>query len=902
MAASRTGHIYSLYIFILYLGLCIVVNCNPVSAGINLTPCRMHNVTELDCSNLALTSIPANLSTDLEILNLHGNNITVIEDGDFKDLQNLKHLDLSNNYIIDVESGAFTGLDKLQTLLLAENLISDVREQALEKIPSLQHLELQHNSLYTIPKALTPLKKLEVLDLSNNLLHSVNFNQSFRNLSSLKVLNLGGNQIRAIHDFNFAGLNGTELDRLVLAHNILQVIKQESFLYFSSISYLDLTGTLITPTYMGEVLYGLQNVRLHTLCLREMNWKQIDDGTFQALSDTTIKTLDLSSNLLSELTTNIFPLASLRALDLANNKLELIEPEVLTSLRHLKSLNLTGNELKDYPVLSSVKNTLLDLSLSDNQLRGEIPHGAFTGLTKLTSLDLSMNQISGTLQPGIFGGQAMTLNGLNISHNHISNISREVFYNTTVLKTLDLSYNSLKSVQGDMPFRHLYECIHLDLSYNNISNIVSNAFTGMVALENLNLGYNFLSNGSLFTHNSTVFLPVRDTLTKLVLAGNSLHTIHQGTFQMLSKLVNLDLSDNNIENLGQGLFRDLIQLKMIDLHLNLIQTVNRSTFIGLNSLEVLNMEENPFSCTCDLEWFRYWLENTNVTVVGSDEYICAFPENGDLVMDFDPDISCNKGPAQILSLCLVGLTILCIVIMIICRTLKGCKAKKRLHRYAAVPHKTSSWMPRENSNYLVTDGNLNHMMDNNSINISTSSTVPLKPLPHRKMYPRSDGHKHNSYLETPESSENETETKFDGQFLKAESPTFMNDENFRSGLDDQENMQTLTTFQDPRHLEESDSNSSSSQSSRSSQKESNRENQATGDKLNKQKSGSDVSNKSSNRDNMDGEDDKVFDQENINEETKLLEDGDQSNDTKPAIQTPIDPSKITQFRPVKYSV
>ena len=63
---------------------------------------------------------------------------------------------------------------------------------------------------------------------------------------------------------------------------------------------------------------------------------------------TYIVTLDLSGNMLPELSTEVTSLVNLKSLDVSNNKISLLPPE-LSSLSSLTSLNLEGNPLNYFP-------------------------------------------------------------------------------------------------------------------------------------------------------------------------------------------------------------------------------------------------------------------------------------------------------------------------------------------------------------------------------------------------------------------------------------------------------------------------------------------------------------------------------------------------------------------------
>nr|XP_034834390.1 toll-like receptor 3 [Maniola hyperantus] len=115
---------------------------------------------------------------NLRILNLENGTIFYIGDGTFKPLKHLEVLNLANNPLTanqNLTSGIFDGLNELKMLTLKncgiKHLYDD--DNMFEMLPNLTHLILANNELYFItPELLKPLKLLQVLDLSNNLIMS----------------------------------------------------------------------------------------------------------------------------------------------------------------------------------------------------------------------------------------------------------------------------------------------------------------------------------------------------------------------------------------------------------------------------------------------------------------------------------------------------------------------------------------------------------------------------------------------------------------------------------------------------------------------------------------------------------------------------------------------------------
>ncbi|XP_041981844.1 toll-like receptor Tollo isoform X1 [Aricia agestis] len=116
---------------------------------------------------------------NLKILNLENGTIYFMGPGTFSPLKHLENLNLANNnYITDrhnLTSAIFEGLNKLKVLNMKncglKRLYDD--DNIFKMMPNLTHLILKNNQIsYITDKLLEPLKLLQFLDLSENLMVS----------------------------------------------------------------------------------------------------------------------------------------------------------------------------------------------------------------------------------------------------------------------------------------------------------------------------------------------------------------------------------------------------------------------------------------------------------------------------------------------------------------------------------------------------------------------------------------------------------------------------------------------------------------------------------------------------------------------------------------------------------
>ncbi|VDI08609.1 Hypothetical predicted protein [Mytilus galloprovincialis] len=74
-----------------------------------------------ECKNLGLTEVPQCLPTDINILDLSGNNIENLYNNAFGPYRLLEELILKKNKIHHIEENSFFGLNRLNVLNMSEN-------------------------------------------------------------------------------------------------------------------------------------------------------------------------------------------------------------------------------------------------------------------------------------------------------------------------------------------------------------------------------------------------------------------------------------------------------------------------------------------------------------------------------------------------------------------------------------------------------------------------------------------------------------------------------------------------------------------------------------------------------------------------------------------------------------
>ncbi|XP_017893298.1 leucine-rich repeat-containing protein 24-like [Ceratina calcarata] len=172
------------------------------------------------CPDAGLTSLPASLDPDMQVLDLSGNKIPALQSevfkrsgllnlqrvflrnagihqihaDSFKDMRILVEIDLSDNHVSSLEPGTFQGNERLRILILSGNPLGNLKSHQFPMLQHLRNLELQRCSLTQINgEAFIHLTGLESLRLDQNRLEYLEVSV-ISSLPRLKTLTLDGNQ------------------------------------------------------------------------------------------------------------------------------------------------------------------------------------------------------------------------------------------------------------------------------------------------------------------------------------------------------------------------------------------------------------------------------------------------------------------------------------------------------------------------------------------------------------------------------------------------------------------------------------------------------------------------------------------------------------------------------------
>ncbi|KAH8971045.1 hypothetical protein BDL97_02G122300 [Sphagnum fallax] len=332
-------------------------------------------------------------------------------------------------------SGAIGNLTNLQVLTITGNpgLTGDLPSE-IGSLTNLTVLDLQDNNFTGVIPNLARLANLEILFLNGNAF-SGSIEHVFQGLNTNNSMNflrvdLSSNQLTGSIPGLTTGLgniSGFSIGLLNVSHNHIggyfNISNQFSQgpLITLDLSYNNISGdisTLILCVLDNNTLYG-PFCLLETLLINNNHFSgKLPDFSFVSPFGDRITNLDVSNNQFNGI----------------------IPPSIWNTSTMLTILNLSGNNFSgNFPHVTNPKNLLETLSMSKNQLIGELLD--LSSFPQLKILDLSYNQFNGSISPSIWN-QIPKLNVLNLSNN-------KLYGKLPTMKDLQYCPNSLKSLNLD---------------------------------------------------------------------------------------------------------------------------------------------------------------------------------------------------------------------------------------------------------------------------------------------------------------------------------------------------------------------------------------------------------------------------------------------------------------------
>ncbi|CAO3627160.1 unnamed protein product [Cunninghamella blakesleeana] len=468
---------------------------------------ELSNLRELNMSKNQISVIPDTIGNlnHLENLDFSENQIGPSLPNTMAQLTNLRKLDLGHNKLTCFPLMILSNWSQLHDLILSHNRISHFQEDedTVYKLPSLIRLELRNNNLQHLSWNIE-LPKLKEIFLTDNRLISENKDDHaygfFQYCSELQTLDVSSNQWSIIPNSVTSSLE--KLQRLDVRGNQLKQLPS-SLGKLPNLTVLLYEGNPLKSAPrnvpMAKLIESLRAASLRSngndededdINERMIHLKNDDDDVvdFNQYESKTASTVNHNHNNHSEkleslslsenITSNTQPITKTTStLDLSHKKLKEVHDSEFTQYDGVQILQLHHNEIINFPSLSNICETLVELELGHNKITvlklGNqpqmesivFPHLKILNLNnngmkylewqescdtikfpKLEELNICHNTLT-QLPVGLTTRMLPSLRILRVSNNYLANLEPESLTN---IEVLDIANNDLISLPSGL--------------------------------------------------------------------------------------------------------------------------------------------------------------------------------------------------------------------------------------------------------------------------------------------------------------------------------------------------------------------------------------------------------------------------------------------------------------------
>ncbi|XP_028265365.1 biglycan b [Parambassis ranga] len=210
----------------------------------------------VQCSDLGLTEVPKSIPQDTKFLDLQNNRITELKENDFKGLTNLYGLSLRNNRISKVHPKAFVPLKHMQKLYFSKNLLTSIPKN----LPaSLVELRIHENRIKKVAAgAFEGLGSMNCIEMGANPIQNSGFEPgAFKGLK-LNYLRISEAKLTGVPKDLPESLHELHLD-----HNQIQAVELEDLSRYKNLYRLGLGFNHIRNIENGSLSYLPRLRELH---------------------------------------------------------------------------------------------------------------------------------------------------------------------------------------------------------------------------------------------------------------------------------------------------------------------------------------------------------------------------------------------------------------------------------------------------------------------------------------------------------------------------------------------------------------------------------------------------------------------------------------------------------------
>ncbi|XP_065372418.1 protein artichoke [Calliphora vicina] len=574
------------------------------------------NISSIDLSNNQITSIRPGAFVNvmhLQRLNLRGNQLSAFKGEFFNTGTGIEELDISNNHLSYLFPSSFRIHPRLRVIKAANNKFSFFPAELISTLQYLEYIDLSQNQL----------KSIEELD--------------FARLPRLRVLKVADNQLDMLSEMAFH--NSTQLQILDLSNNDLDRIGERTFEGLVRLEYLNLENNslneLSDSVFERSKLQMLENINLAYNSFQYAPLKALQRQYFF------VSSVDLSHNKIRAIPNDDSIMVNIKNLDLSFNPLskEAVR-NILNEPKTVRELNLAGCGIESLEALETP--FLQYLNLSQNKLQ-TIQPDIFQRTTLLETLDLGNNQLDNLSELSSAWPKLQNLQYLDLSNNSFEMIQQGDFESLDMLRTLKIKALAKCNRIEKNAFKHTGNLASLEaydlplLGYLDLQGILEL----LPGLETLDIE---VKDSSIGTEQ---IQPAKHPRLKTIgIRGERLKSISSGTLAGLkSSDLTIKLQNTSLSALPPALLFPVPRSSHLTLDIEGSKvTVLVPQFLNAledrrSSLQLKGLSSNPIHCDCNARALRRWLPNSHMTELTC--YSPAYLAGKKLIEVGDDELTCD---------------------------------------------------------------------------------------------------------------------------------------------------------------------------------------------------------------------------------------------------------------------
>ena len=582
----------------------------------------------VNCCCRGLTEIPR-LPQFATSVDLSKNNITNIRDGTpFDGMTLLAVLNLSDNPLSYISTHMFEGLSNLTHLFIRNSFLKEQKDLVLDSVLS-DLINLEHFAFtFQYIKHWRPfpedcfkthktqpfgkvdsLERVSVLEIDSALLKR-NRNATVKIAFKCKHLNLvNGDFCFYSHltkdQFEYMPF----LETLIVTHPYAESEISDDFVKeLKYLKELTIEGPHAHDEFFVDAYTLMYNVTKSISSLKQISKVAI---------------IRINNNQISYIRCdwafyNMSGVLSLKELNLADNGIDFAAPDCTQFPSSLETLILDKNCIS-----STLLNFVLEVNKNIKTVEAsDQSHCNFKGKDYASSFHIDHHQ---TRNP-------FSLEKIVFTESRIGLDFGSELNNYPYLCYMNLSFNNGRSPyskSGDVvPYFFSANRPNLEslyLSNCGILDLEPVSFSNFSKLVYLDLSANKLGNMHCNLSERLIKLI---SLKEINMANNSIDCIKPSIFEQMKYIEVINISNNNLHTFEASL-RQLMALTYLDLSYNKIPVLQKDTLHDLDRIVKarpihLDLTGNLLSCSCASLDFLHWIDNTNVDLIGKENYKCSF--------------------------------------------------------------------------------------------------------------------------------------------------------------------------------------------------------------------------------------------------------------------------------------